>query len=106
MPVLPISPARPAPARSTPSSPATPGRHRPTPTGRRPARSPTATATAATQSTSGGRLDEDGTVRFEVVNLTRPRGLLRLAGPVVHPLDDRLVRRYLRGMQGQVAGAA
>lgn len=45
-------------------------------------------------------------MRFEVVDLTRPRGLLRLAGPVVHPLDDRLVRRYLRGMQGHVAGAA
>jgi uncharacterized protein (UPF0548 family) len=53
------------------------------------------------------RLDEAGTVRFEVVSFTRPRGrVLRLAGPVVHPLDDRLVRRYLRGMQRHVAGTA
>ena len=53
------------------------------------------------------RLGEDGAVRFEVVNFTRPRGrLMRLAGPVVHPLDDRLIRRYLRGMEAHVGRGA
>lgn len=51
------------------------------------------------------RRDADGTVRFEIVSFTRPRGrLLSLASPVVHVLDHRLVRRYLRGMQAHVAG--
>ena len=52
------------------------------------------------------RRDTDGTVRFEVDSFVRPRGrLLSLAGPLVGPLDHRLVRRYLRGMQAFVAAA-
>lgn len=51
------------------------------------------------------RRDAGGTVRFEVVSFIRPRGrALALAGPVIAPLDHRLVRRYLGGMQAFVAG--
>lgn len=49
------------------------------------------------------RRGPDGTVRFEVVSFVRPRGrALSPAGPVITPLDHRLVRRYLRGMQAYV----
>ena len=50
------------------------------------------------------RKDADGTVRFEVTAFTRPRGrTLAVAAPLVNPLDEWLVRRYVRGMQRHVA---
>ena len=51
--------------------------------------------------------DEVDVVRFEVVSFTRPRGrAMSLVAPLLHPLDERVVRRYLRGMQQYVAGRA
>ncbi len=50
--------------------------------------------------------DDDGVVRFAVSAFLRPRGsLMGAAGPLVHGMDGRLVRRYLRGLHEQVAGA-
>lgn len=51
--------------------------------------------------------DEQDVVRFEVVSFTRPRGrAMSLVGPLLHPLDERVVRRYLRGMEQYMAERA
>ncbi len=51
--------------------------------------------------------DDEGRVRFLVSAFVRPRGrLMRAVAPVVQLLDERLVRRYLRGLQRHVAAAA
>lgn len=49
---------------------------------------------------------DDGAVRFSVSAFLRPRGLaMRALGPLVEPLDRRLVRRYLTALHRHVAGA-
>lgn len=49
---------------------------------------------------------ETDTVRFAIAAFFRPRGgALRPVAPLVHLLDERLVRRYLRGMQQHVTHA-
>ena len=46
---------------------------------------------------------DDDVVRFSVIAFLRPRGALMSAvGPLVHLLDQRIVPRYLRGMQQHV----
>ena len=47
--------------------------------------------------------DDAGMVRFRISAFTRPRGaLMRAVGPVVQLLDERVVRRYLRALEGHV----
>ncbi len=47
--------------------------------------------------------DDADVVRFVVSAFLRPRGpVLSAAGPVVHAVDQQLVRRYLRGLQAHV----
>ena len=51
--------------------------------------------------------DEQDVVRFEVVSFTRPRGRgMSLVAPLLHPLDERVVRRYLRAMQQHIVERA
>lgn len=51
--------------------------------------------------------DEADAVRFVVSAFFRPRGPVMAAGaPLVHALDQRLVGRYLRGLQQHVAEQA
>lgn len=51
------------------------------------------------------RRDADGTVRFEIDAVSRPRHpLARLAPPVARLLQRRAVDRYLRAMTAAVAG--
>ena len=51
--------------------------------------------------------DEAEAVRVVVSAFLRPRGLLlRAAGPLVHRVDQRLVRRYLRGLHDYVTAPA
>lgn len=51
--------------------------------------------------------DDTEVVRFRISAFVRPRGrLMGAVAPVVHLLDERLVRRYLRGLQRHVSEQA